>query len=204
MFRKTLGAVMMTLAMCGTALAQDLPQLHAVVDVAAHDVLNIRAQPSARADRIGTLAHDATGIEVVALNSTRRWGQINTGEGTGWVAMMHLRPEGRPIDHFNLPAGLRCFGTEPFWSLSNENGTLFHDRLGDDPVSLEIEIAQDTGIADDLRRMILLSATSGGGTAYIHPESCSDGMSDRLFGLSIGFMPRAGGELLTGCCSLSH
>lgn len=45
-----------------------LPTLFDVQDVAAGDVLNIREAPNAKAAIIGTLAPDATGVEVVGTD----------------------------------------------------------------------------------------------------------------------------------------
>lgn len=183
--------------------AQEYPQLFDVVDVSADDVLNIRHEPSSSGDVLGSFAADATGIEVVTLNSTQRWGLVNTGEGTGWVFMRYLRGQGQPIDHYNMPVGLRCFGTEPFWSIRNEGGVWHFDSVDGGAEDLTIEIAQDSGIAQDFRRMVRLTGPDWPATAYIYPEMCNDGMSDRAYGLSIGLMAGPSAPLLTGCCSLS-
>lgn len=196
-------ALCLALALGAVARAQDLPQLHSVQDVAGDDVLNIRAEPSARSDIIGGFAADARDIEVIALNNTRRWGLINHHEGTGWVSMRYLSAQGRLIDHYNMPQGLRCFGTEPFWSARSEGGMLRYEALGAAPVMLEIEIAQDSGIGDDLRRMIQLRGPDGMASAYIHPGQCNDGMSERAYGLSVALMTGPSAPLLLGCCSLA-
>ena len=184
--------------------AQDDPQLYSVTGVGAEDVLNLRSAPSASAPVVGTLPPTATGIEVTARTATRRWGRVNTAEGVAWAALRFLAAEGRAIDNYNLPVGLRCFGTEPFWSLDNMGGTLRYTALDAPTQDFTVTIAQDTGIGNDLRRMILLSGPDGPATAYLHPAECSDGMSDRLFALSLSFMPGPDAPLLTGCCSLSR
>ncbi len=186
------------------AAAQDEPALYDVRDVVAGDVLNIRSSPSPSAPIIDTLAPDATGVEVTDRTATRRWGRVNTDEGVGWVSTRFLRPAGRPIDNFNLPVGLRCFGTEPFWSLENQNGSLQYSDIDGAGQSFAIEIAQDTGIGDDLRRMIRLQSDAGAAVAFLYPEQCSDGMSDRLYALKLSFMPGPDAPLLSGCCSLAR
>jgi uncharacterized membrane protein len=189
------------LAILATPLAaQDVPRLYDVTDVAAGDVLNIRATPSPSAPVIATLPANATGVEVTARTVTRRWGRVNTGEGVGWVSTRFLSPQGRAIDNYNLPVGLRCFGTEPFWSLTNGDGSLHYTDVGGADQNFAVTIAQDTGIPDDLRRMIRLD---GGAVAYLSPAQCSDGMSDRLYALTLSFMPGLAAPLLSGCCSLS-
>ena len=188
----------------GLAQAQSLPQLHDVRGVAAGDVLNIRAEPNASASIIGTLARDARGIEVVAANAARTWGQVNTGEASGWVNLRYMAARGVHIDNYNLPVGLSCYGTEPFWSAQNINGAL-HFETPDAPArDLDIWQAQDSGIPDDLRRMIAMAGIGGPATAFLYPATCNDGMSDRAFGLAISLMPAPGAPLLSGCCTLSR
>ncbi|WP_439563108.1 SH3 domain-containing protein [Roseinatronobacter sp.] len=189
-------------AAAGALSAQEYPQLFDVVDVSPDDVLNIRQEPSASSDIIGTLAPDATGIEVIMLNSTQRWGMVNSNESTGWVSMRYMQGQGVHIDHFNMPVGLSCYGTEPFWSLHSDRGVWHFDSLNDPAAELEIDIAQDSGIAQDFRRMVRLTGPDGPATAFIYPAACNDGMSDLAFGLSISLMTGPSAPMLSGCCSL--
>ena len=185
----------------GQGEAEPLPQLFDVTGVAADDMLNIRAAPTAQAEVIGTLAPDARGIEVTARDSRGTWGRVNAGEGTGWVFLRYMAARGVNIDNYNLPVGLRCFGTEPFWSLHHDDGDLVYEAMGEEPERFALDIAQDAMLRDDLRRMI---RAEGGVVAYVHSApDCSDGMSDRLFALGVGLMPGPDAALLTGCCSLA-
>ncbi len=184
--------------------AQSLPQLHDVTGVDAGDVLNIRATPSASAEIIGTLAPDATGIEVVAANPEGTWGQVNTGETAGWVNLTYMEARGVHIDNYNLPDGLFCYGNEPFWSLQNIGGALHYDTPDAPARDFDLWMAQDSGIAEDLRRMVQFAGFGGPGTAFIYPAQCNDGMSDRAFGLAISVMTAPSGDLLSGCCTLSR
>lgn len=197
----------MRLALCialallaAPAAADPLPQLFDVTGVAADDVLNVRTEPTASAPAIGGLVPDARGVEVTALDARGTWGRINWAEGTGWVFMRYMAPRGVHIDNYNLPVGLRCFGTEPFWSLHHEDGVMVHESMGEDPERFALEIAQDAMGRDDLRRMI---RAEDGAVAYVSPQECSDGMSDRLYGLAVGWMPGPDAPLLTGCCALA-
>lgn len=195
--------VAVALALATPAAAQDDPQLYDVTGVTEGDVLNIREAPSPSAPILATLAADATGIEITARTATRRWGRVNTAEGVGWVSLRFLEPQGRHIDNYNLPVGMTCFGTEPFWSLANQNGSLAYTDIDGADQIFTIEIAQDTGIDDDLRRMIRLNSDGGAAVAFLSPTQCSDGMSDRRYALSLAFMPGPDAPLLTGCCSLA-
>ena len=181
-----------------------LPQLFDVMGVAADDRLNVRSGPGTGYRVISTLAPDATGVEVVARNAAGTWGQVNTGERAGWVALHFMRARGVHIDNYNLPVGIRCFGTEPFWSLTHDGaGQLVLDAPGKDPQPFALEIAQDSGIPGDLRRMLRATGSAGVLTGYAYPAMCDDGMSDRRYGLALGLMPRSDGPLLTGCCTLA-
>lgn len=197
-------ALLLFIATVSGVQAHPLPQLYDVQDVAAYDALNIRAAPNSRAEIIGALPHDAQHIEVVAANDAGTWGQVNSGEGSGWVNLRYLVARGVHIDNYNLPDGLFCMGTEPFWSISNTGGSLHYDTPDSPGQDLPIWIAQDTGIAQDLRRMVHMGGIGGQASAFIYPASCSDGMSDRAFGLSISLMTAPDAPLLTGCCTLSR
>ncbi len=184
--------------------AQTMPQLYDVQDVSVGDVLNIRAEPSASAELVGTLARDARNVEVVATNPEGTWGQVNTTESSGWVNLRYMAARGVQIDHFNLPDGLFCFGTEPFWSAQNIGGALHYDTPDAPARDMDVWMAQDSGIAGDLRRMVQFAGMGGPGMAFIYPASCNDGMSDRAYGLAISLMTSPDAPMLSGCCTLSR
>ncbi|OYX22743.1 MAG: hypothetical protein B7Z10_12675, partial [Rhodobacterales bacterium 32-66-7] len=115
--------------------AQDLPAQFRVDGVSADDMLNIRAEPRASADRIGALGPYTTNVEVLSLSEDGRWGRVGMPEGNGWVALRYLVrqdvPEGQVI-----PRPLSCLGTEPFWSLGLlQRGDEFQ-RMGEDRADL--------------------------------------------------------------------
>lgn len=186
------------------ATAQSLPQLYDVTGVEAGDTLNVRASDSASAEIIGTLARDAQAVEVIAVNDAGTWGQVNTAESAGWVNLRYLAERGVHIDHYNLPDGLFCMGTEPFWSAQNTGGQFHYDTPDAPARDMAIWMAQDSGIEGDLRRMVQFAGTTGPGMAFIYPSTCSDGMSDRAYGLSISLMTAPDAPLLSGCCTLSR
>lgn len=201
---KSFGAMLFAAMLAGhPATAEIFPQLHEVVNVSEGDVLNIRSAPSPSAAIIGTLAPDARGVEVVAANQAGTWGEVNHGEGSGWVNLGFLSAVGVHIDNYNLPVGLACYGTEPFWSLSNTNGALRFETPDAPERDMEIWIAQDSGIEGDFRRMIQMAGIGGPAVGFLYPASCTDGMSDRVFGLAISLMTAPDAALLSGCCSLA-
>ena len=182
-----------------------LPTLFDVTDVAADDVLNIRARPSAGAEIIGALAPDARGVEVVAHDASGRWAQINTGERSGWVALRYLAYRTDVWEPGALPAALRCIGTEPFWSLApTEDAAVFSTPDAPDR-AITLEAVLDPGVFRSPRRAILAGGDALGLTAVIAPARCSDGMSDMAYGLDATLIVREGDgtRMLTGCCSIA-
>lgn len=195
-------ALALTLAFASPALATPeyvLPTLFDVAGVAADDVLNIRERPDAKSPIIGTLAPDATHVEVVGERNG--WMQVNTAERSGWVNGRYLNYRVDVWEAGKLPAGLRCLGTEPFWSLTPEGGELvLSTPEGDSRMALRKVL--DTGWFRDPRRALV----GDGVTAVIAPAQCSDGMSDLAYGLQATVILGAGeaAQMLTGCCRLGR
>ncbi|SFJ68812.1 hypothetical protein [Jannaschia pohangensis] len=172
--------------------------------VAADDVLNIRALADADADIIAGLAPDATDVEVVFPSLDGRWGQIRAGERTGWVAMRFLsRQPGQTGDSY--PAITACYGNEPYWSLETDGEQA--------QLTLSGETLVDGYLRDGTRsanRIDIFGFAAGDAEGeargVLRRELCSDGMSDRLFGLSITliYVGARGHSTLSGCCVLSN
>jgi uncharacterized membrane protein len=173
-----------------------LPTLFDVTGVARNDVLNVRAQPRAGAAIIGTLPRDAKRVEVVAHDSTGRWGRVNLAGQSGWVSMRFLAYRTDVWNDGALPRTLRCFGTEPFWSfVPARKGIVF--STPDRPENAIAARILSRGVFREPRRVV----TGSGLTAVIVPLACSDGMSDMVFGLDVTVV--RDGAMLTGCCSLA-
>jgi hypothetical protein len=183
--------------------AQDFPALFRVVGVAADDVLNIRAEPTARAPILGRFAPDARGIEVMATSPDGRWGLVNAGEQAGWSSLRFLAREGGP----GWREGARplvCFGTEPFWRINlflpTHRAEVFFMGEGG------FELVLDTAPLPSTPFPPTLAVPFSGmreGVAVVREGVCSDGMSDRLYGLETQVYWRGQGEGLSGCCRLS-
>lgn len=188
------------------AAAQELPALYDVSGVAADDVLNIRADPRATASLIGELAPDASGIEVTALSGNRDWGRVNTAERSGWVSMAYLEPEPvRAADgYFDHP--LACFGTEPFWSLDNDtSGRVAYTPMDGEPVILTRTATASSANRGGHSQLMEASSETVSATAILRREECSDGMSDKLYGLTLDLVLRGAEEsrFVSGCCSIA-
>lgn len=182
-----------------------LPTLFDVAGVAPDDVLNIRAEPSAAAEIIGHLEPDAERIEVVAHDASGRWAQINTGERSGWVSLAYLAYRTDVWRDGAMPDALACFGTEPFWSVTKDGEGLAYETPSIDRRGYRIDDIAGSGVFRDPRRAVAASHEGRTMTLVMVPASCSDGMSDRAFGLDATVVLGHAGEvtLLRGCCSIA-
>lgn len=195
--------LLMILFLPTAALAQDFPALHRVTGVSAGDVLNIRAEPSANAALVGHFARTAVGIEVIGLNDDRTWGLVRTGEGVGWSNMRFLTREHADPWHSGQHA-LTCQGTEPFWTFSfflPGNRAEFVAPYDSWEVRTDAPNLPRTAFPTTLA---LPFRGARDGFAVVRNGVCSDGMSDRLYGLETQVYMRGQPNGLSGCCYLGH
>lgn len=193
-----LAAALPALAQTSAAPTATTPALYQVTDVETK--LNVRAEPSTEAAIIGALAPDARDVEVVGVDASGDWARVNIGEGAGWVSRAFLSSQGDLWAANSLPDSLRCFGTEPFWDLRHTGDTLVQGSPGAEDRPLAIDSV--TGAAGSGSRVVIARDKTGTVTLGIAPEHCSDGMSDRAFGLGAE-VNEAGSPALIGCCSVA-
>lgn len=197
-------AALMAVFIAGTASAQDFPALFSVAGVASNDVLNIRAEPTAQAPILGSFGPFETGIEVVGLSQDRNWGLVRNADGIGWAFMRYLRQE-RADSWRDGQQPLTCTGTEPFWRLDlflPSNRAEFQDlNTGGFEVRNEAPNLPTT-----LSPPTLAMSFNGArrGFATIRQGVCSDGMSDRVYGLETQIYWLGERQGLSGCCSLGR
>lgn len=200
------GLLLAALTCAGPVTAQDRwPALFDVSGVDKGDVLNIRAEPDADAAIIGALSPDARDIEVIRVSQGGHWGLVNTAERSGWAALSYLARKPGQIAQ-SLVAPRRCVGTEPFWNLTiSEQAQVTwtepdrEDIWGVIPARYKSPNRRGTeGLTLTLRNDIR-------GYAVIREGECSDGMSDRAYGLEIDLHLVEHGRvrLLSGCCSVA-
>ena len=182
-----------------------LPTLFDVTGVAANDVLNIRAAPDASAEVIGTLSPNARDIEVVGYDETGRWARINTDERSGWAALRYLAYQVDVWTPGTLPPTLHCLGNEPFWSFRPTGDNVMFSTPDAPDSMMRIEQVLATGMFRDPRRSVTAQGDNLRMTAVMVPMACSDGMSDRSYGLDVTVILEGRGEpqMLTGCCSIA-
>lgn len=199
-------AIILSLPLATQAEMIALPELFSVSNVAQNDMLNIRSEPLATGEIIGQFSPDATNIEVVAFSADGQWAQVNAGEIAGWVSRRFLELEGSAWKEQTLPEHLACYGTEPFWSLQQQDGKLSFSEPDNSDQALQLKTVLDRGFEGDRLRALLAADETTQMSAVIQPGLCSDGMSDRNFGLNATLIlenkdqqPR----LLSGCCSIA-
>ena len=192
-------AALIWLALALPAMADGLPALHGVTGVAANDVLNIRAAPDAGAAIVSVLPPGAADIEVVSLSSDGKWALVNTHEASGYAALRFLKRQPAP-DWFSLAAPLRCSGTEPFWSLTM---TPRRHAIYATPES-ETMLPLINRWSGASHAPVVGLATGDGGFISLTAAQCSDGMSDRAYGIAATlFLTGEDGPVTqTGCCTL--
>ncbi|MCA0920327.1 SH3 domain-containing protein [Pseudooceanicola nanhaiensis] len=197
-------ALMLTPA--GLLAQEGFPALYDVSGVAANDVLNMRAAPDPSAPIVGTLAPDATGIEAVQADADSGWLRVNSGETAGWASPAYLtRQPGQPDG--TQPALTRCFGTEPFWSLMPAGAGWTFQQAGGAATFLPSGWQGTAAGRSDRYATILLAGKGAdvAGTIVVGRDICSDGMSDRLYGLTVDMILTGdlGPAHYAGCCSIA-
>jgi len=193
--------------LCGPAFAtQDAwPALFDVAGVSDDDVLNIRAEPSADAPIIGSLEHDATGVEVIEPSERHTWGRVNVGETSGWVSLSFLQRG--PGQWFGAPLQpASCFGTEPFWDIAFDDDILMWSALGEESSPGRLESRIPGSNRYDREAMSMRFQDGRDGVAVLRLESCSDFMTDRAYGIAVDVIlgTTEGAAFYSGCCSLSR
>jgi len=192
-------AVMLIL-MATASYPDTFPAAFFVTDVAEDDTLNIRKAPDPNAKVIGAYGPYALNIEVLRTTPDGKWGLVIAGESNGWTAMRFLERS----DHQNpiaFPRPMRCFGTEPFWSLNVTTRGDEYQEMGFDRRDLTM-ISES--VATNGAMATFAEGPTSSRTLMIKRGYCNDGMSDREFGWQATLFNDAPDEstVQSGCCSL--
>lgn len=179
-----------------------IPTLHTVTGVASNDVLNVRAEPNASSEIIGSLTPGASPVEVVATFGN--WSNILMREQNGWVSSRYLAPaEVETVPSTPIAHGTRCFGTEPFWGLDVSSDGKITFESPDEPKASYPIIGSDRFVARPNRFYIVGGEVDNSITAFVSSGVlCSDGMSDREHGWAIELLRETEGDraAYSGCC----
>jgi uncharacterized membrane protein len=124
---------------------------------------------------------------------------------SGWVALRYLAYQAGVWSPGTLPPTLQCLGNEPFWSFRPRDGNLVFSTPDAPERAMRIEQVLSTGMFRDPRRAVTAEGEMGRMTAVMVPVACSDGMSDRGYGLDVTVILEGRGtpQMLTGCCSIA-
>lgn len=180
-----------------------LPAVFSVSGVASGDVLWVRDAPRAGGNQIGSLNPGS----VVNVNgrASGNWGQITLNGQIGYINMRFLTrmaENATSATANGFPLGLTCRGTEPFWTLEiGEDRRFQYTSLIEGP--------------DPVRHLAMATPATSAGypfafkahplTGTIDQKSCSDGMSDTQYSMSIQLQRPSGNtghmENLFGCCN---
>lgn len=179
-------------------LAFAAPLSYSVLGVDANDTLALRAGPSASAQKLADIPADAEGLRTTGrTTASGDWIELRYEGQRGWVSARYLAFG--PAGGIQLPALLRCSGTEPFWSVDvSPQRTKAELNFLDRKYMLPITRAAS---AMNRNEIWIVKAASGKTqlSLIVRQESCSDGMSDRDYPYSaIALVP--GSDIIAGCC----
>jgi uncharacterized membrane protein len=154
---------------------------------------------------VGLLPGGPGYLEAVEIDISGAWALVALAESGGWISTAGLTPAQPPaIAGTAIPEGLRCIGTEPFWSVrfSAEGATYETPGSGDNPLALAVAAWPD-GAA--LPLPVRLRNEGMDFVGVLDHATCADGMSDRPYGWSLSVRQRGAGpagSAQTGCCFL--
>lgn len=184
-----------------------LPNLFDVTVVETWDTLNVRENPDGQAKVIATLPATAKAIELLARDASGKWGKVNAGEASGWVALRFLKPQAGVWHPAALPQNLSCIGTEPFWGLKMAKSGMVFSEPDQPDRALELRKVMDRGIEGEPSRGLIAGDAKGRVTAFLRPAQCTDGMSDRGYALAVSVIldgADTASRMLTGCCRITR
>jgi len=209
-------AFCLTLALASPAAGSQhsWPALYDVIGLSSGDVLNIRAEPDISGDILSTLEPDTANIEVIRANDDLTWGLVNVSERTGWISLTYLARQAK-LPQSPFPEVRQCFGTEPFWSLTYEQPAI-RLSMPDVPAAEGFISGLHKSRSQPDRYFFRGSMNSPDAgpidvALSIRMRACSDGMSDRTYGIEVDMLVsdndtndgfRQSG-LFSGCCTIA-
>ena len=189
-------AVLLAFAGPAFATTDGWPALYDVTGVASDDVLNIRTEPDAASEIIGTLAHDAVNVEVIRPNEDYTWGLVNLREFSGWVSLNYLARHPGQWDG-KYPEVTTCYGTEPFWNIRLTGDVVAFSGLDLDSLTAPLDWKRETQNHRGRH-----SFRAGPMVGIFSNANCNDGMSNAEFGIEINLIRLDQPYHYQGCCSI--
>jgi uncharacterized membrane protein len=203
-------AVSLLLMLAASAAAAAEPGYYKVAGVAADDRLNIRSEPTSTAETLGDLAPGAEPVEVLEIVSSAgvEWGRVHASDGDGWVSMKFLTPIEVPvIGGSEVPEGLYCGGSEPFWGADFSKSGVSIEILDETDPPLPVTDARSAAGRNHRFSIVAMKDNHRITAMIAKGESCSDGMSDRNYSWRADILVEKPGNsdypiLFEGCCRL--
>jgi len=189
----------------GSAFPSQAADVFSVINVVKNDALNVRSAPSADAERLGTLAFNAT--SVTTTGQTRKtgratWIEIEFDGAKGWVnaAYLSATPTSQDSPLFREP--LACSGTEPFWALQIEGTVGNFDSLAEGKSRINFVSSRAAHGVPIIWALKGKTAADKSSVFALLEETnqCSDGMSDLTYRYSIR-VDIENGPFYAGCCN---
>lgn len=169
---------------------------YSVFNVRPGDTLNMRVQPTPRAQVVIAIPHDATGIALTGRGAPDAWVEATFKRKRGWVNSRFL---GFGNGRYALPAYLDCAGTEPFWSVAVMPGQARADLMfAERRMFFRLTRAQQAMNRSDIWHIRGVTRP-GEMSLIVRHETCSDGMSDNRYPYS-AIALISGLDTIAGCC----
>jgi uncharacterized membrane protein len=189
----------------GGTIPSRAADLFSVVNVASDDELNVRAGPSADAQKIGTLAFNASSVIATGLSrqaGRATWMEIEFAKSKGWVNAAYLTAITAPREPTLFREPLSCSGTEPFWALQVDGRQGDFDSLTEGKSRIDFSSLRAAHGAPNIWALKGKTENNQSSVFALLEETkqCSDGMSDLTFRYTIR-IDLEDGPFYAGCCN---
>jgi len=181
------------------------PAYYRVAGVASNDVLNVRQGAGSSFPTIGSLAPNAFPVEVIKTRDG--WAYVAAQEGMGWVSLHFLEQISfAKFANTNLPEGLTCSGTEPFWSLVMAGDKLTYSAMDQGAKTYSLVESGQMQNLGGTTSFVIGQNNSRPLTGIVSNQICSDGMSEidyaRRIDLLLSGAGAGGTSGYSGCCHI--
>lgn len=195
------GLCALLIMLAGAASADPLPALFDVTGLNPGQTLEVTRYPGGEGDVLGQLPAGAKAVEVVWITESGGDALVNLGEVSGYVRLGALTEQAGPAWD-SLAAPLRCAGTEPFWRLEFDPDRQALSLSTPETEATVLDLRQSWHVAQGPAVGLRAEGGALSGLAVVRGAICSDGMSDRAYGLGVELF-LSDGAAYAGCCSIA-
>ena len=171
-----------------------------VTQVASDDTLNMRLAANSKSAVVYQLPFDATNL--IQVSRSGKWIQVSYRDYVGWVYEKYVTPVQPATSRSVIGQELRCFGTEPHWTLQTQGHQISFGEYGETTsFTLNDKVRQGTNHNNLwLANFIDPDNPFQSYKAIIEKSTCSDDMSDKKHPFAIKII-NSHGQLFSGCCA---